>query len=179
MPSIWIIGYILCGSKVPWTFNVFATNSSQHGITLIFFDWFINLCPFRSNNVEERKKYDRLATQCRQSPQAHVHIFSSMHTSGEQLAQITGVAAILKYSIPKTWINSRINWVYCRCDLTQKVHTLLTRFRVLYAISLWIFICVVGSGVSGDKIWMKLQIYVCLREPNTRVLNTTRQVAVI
>jgi protein pelota len=55
---------------------------------------------FRSADIQERKKYIRLVDQVRQLG-AKVLIFSSLHTSGEQLTQLTGIAAILHYGMPE------------------------------------------------------------------------------
>lgn len=56
-------------------------------------------CPSRSNNIAERKKYIALVEQVRLMGGA-VLVFSTMHTSGEQLTQLTGVAAILHFPLP-------------------------------------------------------------------------------
>ena len=53
---------------------------------------------FRSRNNEQRKKYVKLAEQAKNQT-VNVMIFSSMHVSGEQLGQLTGIAAILRYPI--------------------------------------------------------------------------------
>lgn len=47
-----------------------------------------------------RKKYVNLVNSVKGSG-GTVHIFSSMHASGEQLAQLTGVAAILRFPLPE------------------------------------------------------------------------------
>lgn len=54
---------------------------------------------FRSQNVEIRKKYVKLVESVRDQ-NGTVLIFSSMHVSGEQLAQLTGCAAILRFPMP-------------------------------------------------------------------------------
>ncbi|EGF81607.1 hypothetical protein BATDEDRAFT_36854 [Batrachochytrium dendrobatidis JAM81] len=54
---------------------------------------------FRSANVTERKKYINLVETVRAAG-GNVLIFSSLHTSGEQLTQLTGVAAILHFPLP-------------------------------------------------------------------------------
>ncbi|KZT62920.1 hypothetical protein CALCODRAFT_462265 [Calocera cornea HHB12733] len=51
---------------------------------------------FRSSDVKERKRYVELVERVRQSG-GEVLIFSSMHESGQQLNQLTGVAAILTF----------------------------------------------------------------------------------
>ncbi|XP_042514409.1 protein PELOTA 1 isoform X1 [Macadamia integrifolia] len=54
---------------------------------------------FRNANVETRKQYVNLVSSVKDSG-GTVHIFSSMHVSGEQLAQLTGIAAILRFPLP-------------------------------------------------------------------------------
>ncbi|CAB3401866.1 unnamed protein product [Caenorhabditis bovis] len=54
---------------------------------------------FRSQDIETRRKYVKLAESVREQ-NGKVHIFSSMHVSGEQLAQLTGCAAILRFPMP-------------------------------------------------------------------------------
>ena len=54
---------------------------------------------FRNSDVATRKKYVALV----ESVRAHggkVYVFSSMHVSGQQLQQVSGVAAILRYPLP-------------------------------------------------------------------------------
>lgn len=53
---------------------------------------------FRSRNIEQRKKYVQLVEKAKDQ-NVNVLIFSSMHVSGEQLGQLTGIAAILRYPI--------------------------------------------------------------------------------
>ncbi|KAG8949312.1 Translation factor pelota [Tulasnella sp. 424] len=53
---------------------------------------------FRSNKVEERKKYVALVESVKQKG-GEVLIFSSMHESGQQLNQLTGIAAILTFPL--------------------------------------------------------------------------------
>nr|CAH8838040.1 unnamed protein product [Trichobilharzia regenti] len=55
---------------------------------------------FRSRNLEERKRYVELVDQVKEN-QGTVRIFSSLHISGEQLNQLSGVAAILRFPIPE------------------------------------------------------------------------------
>ena len=55
---------------------------------------------FRSASVEARKRYVRLVDEARAGGAA-VHIFSSMHVSGEELQQLTGIAAILRFPMPE------------------------------------------------------------------------------
>jgi len=54
---------------------------------------------FRSSNVQTRKKYVNLVETVRQNG-GETFIFSSMHVSGSQLQQVSGVAAILRYPLP-------------------------------------------------------------------------------
>ncbi|KXJ82084.1 hypothetical protein RP20_CCG015627 [Aedes albopictus] len=51
-------------------------------------------------DVATRKEYVQLVDSVRDSG-GEVKIFSSMHVSGEQLAQLTGVAAILRFPMPE------------------------------------------------------------------------------
>uniref|UniRef100_A0A182W6Q4 Protein pelota homolog n=1 Tax=Anopheles minimus TaxID=112268 RepID=A0A182W6Q4_9DIPT len=55
---------------------------------------------FRCQDVATRKEYVQLVESVRDSG-GEVKIFSSMHVSGEQLAQLTGVAAILRFPMPE------------------------------------------------------------------------------
>ncbi|KAK4469228.1 hypothetical protein MN116_006573 [Schistosoma mekongi] len=55
---------------------------------------------FRSRNLSERRKYVELVDQVKDN-QGTVRIFSSLHVSGEQLNQLSGVAAILRFPIPE------------------------------------------------------------------------------
>ncbi|KAL3945910.1 MAG: hypothetical protein SGBAC_000061 [Bacillariaceae sp.] len=55
---------------------------------------------FRSSNVKTRKEYVTLVEEARAAG-ATVFIFSSMHLSGQQLQQVSGVAAILRYPLPE------------------------------------------------------------------------------
>ncbi|XP_011044764.1 PREDICTED: protein PELOTA 1 [Populus euphratica] len=55
---------------------------------------------FRNADIPMRKKYVNLVNSVKDSG-GTVHIFSSMHASGEQLAQLTGVAAILRFPLPE------------------------------------------------------------------------------
>ncbi|KAI8988204.1 protein pelota [Mycotypha africana] len=54
---------------------------------------------FRSADIATRKKYVVLVEQVREQ-HGTVHVFSSLHPSGEQLNQLTGVAAILNFPLP-------------------------------------------------------------------------------
>ncbi|XP_055681138.1 protein pelota [Lutzomyia longipalpis] len=55
---------------------------------------------FRCQDFNQRKEYVRLVDAVRESG-GEVKIFSSMHISGEQLAQLTGIAAILRFAMPE------------------------------------------------------------------------------
>nr|CAG4645566.1 EOG090X07BV [Lynceus sp. MCZ IZ 141354] len=55
---------------------------------------------FRSQSVEERKRYVSLVDSVRESG-GIARIFSSLHVSGEQLAQLTGIAAVLRFPMPE------------------------------------------------------------------------------
>ncbi|KFK29276.1 hypothetical protein AALP_AA7G112300 [Arabis alpina] len=54
---------------------------------------------FRNSDVKARKKYVNLVESVKDSG-GEVFIFSSMHVSGEQLAQLTGIAALLRFPLP-------------------------------------------------------------------------------
>ncbi|KAL8110909.1 protein PELOTA 1-like [Apium graveolens] len=54
---------------------------------------------FRNSDVGTRRKYVDLVDSVKHSG-GTAHIFSAMHASGEQLAQITGIAAILRFPMP-------------------------------------------------------------------------------
>ncbi|KAI8377504.1 protein pelota [Radiomyces spectabilis] len=54
---------------------------------------------FRSADVATRRKYVELVEQVRATGGV-VRVFSSLHVSGEQLNQLTGVAAILNFPVP-------------------------------------------------------------------------------
>ncbi|XP_022718523.1 protein PELOTA 1-like isoform X2 [Durio zibethinus] len=54
---------------------------------------------FRNSDVVTRQKYVNLVNSVKDSG-GTAHIFSSMHVSGEQLAQLTGIAAILRFPLP-------------------------------------------------------------------------------
>eukprot|EP00455_Lapot_gusevi_P009511 TRINITY_DN1426_c0_g1_i3.p1 TRINITY_DN1426_c0_g1~~TRINITY_DN1426_c0_g1_i3.p1 ORF type:complete len:395 (+),score=98.42 TRINITY_DN1426_c0_g1_i3:124-1308(+) len=54
---------------------------------------------FRCADVRTRRKYVDLVESVRENS-GDVKIFSTLHVSGEQLAQITGIAAILRFPLP-------------------------------------------------------------------------------
>ena len=55
---------------------------------------------FRSQDVKERKRYVALVDSVRENG-GDVRMFSSLHVTGEQLDQMTGVAAILRFPVPE------------------------------------------------------------------------------
>uniref|UniRef100_A0A674P927 Protein pelota homolog n=1 Tax=Takifugu rubripes TaxID=31033 RepID=A0A674P927_TAKRU len=56
-------------------------------------------CAARHQDVPTRSRYVRLVDNVRDNG-GNVRIFSSLHVSGEQLTQLSGVAAILRFPIP-------------------------------------------------------------------------------
>ena len=54
---------------------------------------------FRASDPRERRKYVDLVESVRENA-GRVYVFSSLHVSGEQLKQLTGVAALLRYPLP-------------------------------------------------------------------------------
>jgi protein pelota len=54
---------------------------------------------FRASDVKTRQRYVQLVEGVRQNG-GHTYVFSSMHVSGQQLQQVSGVAAILRYPLP-------------------------------------------------------------------------------
>ncbi|KAI3975339.1 hypothetical protein MKX01_033579 [Papaver californicum] len=54
---------------------------------------------FRNSNTATRQRYVELVNSIKGSG-GNAFIFSSMHVSGEQLAQLTGIAAILRFPLP-------------------------------------------------------------------------------
>ncbi|CAN6215287.1 unnamed protein product [Urochloa humidicola] len=54
---------------------------------------------FRNADIATRQKYVNLVQGVKKYG-GTVHIFSSMHVSGDQLAQLTGIAAILRFPLP-------------------------------------------------------------------------------
>jgi len=54
---------------------------------------------FRNSDVKTRRKYVELVESVRANG-GEVFVFSSMHVSGQQLQQVSGVAAILRYPLP-------------------------------------------------------------------------------
>lgn len=74
--------------------HVERANESQAIETLLISD---NL--FRCQDIQQRKRYVNLVDSVRDNG-GEVKIFSSMHVSGEQLGQLTGVAALLRFPMP-------------------------------------------------------------------------------
>ena len=54
---------------------------------------------FRASNIKTRRQYVDLVESVRANG-GNVYVFSSMHISGQQLQQVSGVAAILRYPLP-------------------------------------------------------------------------------
>jgi len=54
---------------------------------------------FRSADLKTRRKYVQLVESVRENG-GQVYIFSSMHVSGQQLQQVSGVAALLRFPLP-------------------------------------------------------------------------------
>jgi len=54
---------------------------------------------FRSSDVQTRKTYVDLVESVRENG-GQVRVFSAMHVSGEQLAKLSGVAALLRFPLP-------------------------------------------------------------------------------
>jgi len=54
---------------------------------------------FRNADLLKRKDYVKLVENVRESG-GQVYVFSSMHVSGQQLNQVSGVAALLRYPLP-------------------------------------------------------------------------------
>ncbi|RHY23432.1 hypothetical protein DYB32_009203 [Aphanomyces invadans] len=55
---------------------------------------------FRSQDVQTRRKYVTLVEKVRENG-GLVRVFSSLHVSGEKLAQLSGIAAILRMPLPE------------------------------------------------------------------------------
>jgi stalled ribosome rescue protein Dom34 len=64
----------------------------------------VNVLPadelFRINNVAKRKKYADLVEGVREAG-GEALLFSSMHVSGEQLNNLSGIAAVLRFPLPE------------------------------------------------------------------------------
>lgn len=75
--------------------HVYEANESQAIETLMISDKL-----FRCQDVQLRKEYVALVDSVRDNG-GDVRIFSSMHVSGEQLDQLTGIAAILRFPMPE------------------------------------------------------------------------------
>eukprot|EP00615_Pteridomonas_danica_P006914 CAMPEP_0114347450 /NCGR_PEP_ID=MMETSP0101-20121206/13896_1 /TAXON_ID=38822 ORGANISM="Pteridomonas danica, Strain PT" /NCGR_SAMPLE_ID=MMETSP0101 /ASSEMBLY_ACC=CAM_ASM_000211 /LENGTH=225 /DNA_ID=CAMNT_0001484739 /DNA_START=666 /DNA_END=1343 /DNA_ORIENTATION=- len=55
---------------------------------------------FKSCDIATRTKYVKLCESVKKHD-GKVHIFSSLHVSGEQLGQVSGIAAILRFPMPE------------------------------------------------------------------------------
>lgn len=55
---------------------------------------------FRATRIADRKKYVKLVDDVKAN-RGEVYLFSSMHVSGQQLDNMSGIAAILRYPIPE------------------------------------------------------------------------------
>lgn len=55
---------------------------------------------FRSTRISDRKKFIQLVDDVKANG-GEVYLFSSMHVSGQQLDNMSGIAAILRYPIPE------------------------------------------------------------------------------
>merc|ERR1712061_712941 len=55
---------------------------------------------FRNANVGTRRQYVELTENVKDAGST-VHIFSSQHVSGQQLAQLSGIAAVLRFPLPE------------------------------------------------------------------------------
>lgn len=60
---------------------------------------------FRTHDLSMRKKYSQLMHQVKEY--AEVRVFSTMHALGQQLNQLSGIAAILKFEVPE--LNDRLS----------------------------------------------------------------------
>ncbi|XP_067009292.2 protein pelota [Anabrus simplex] len=77
------------------TRHVVKANEAEAIETLLISDTL-----FRVQDVELRKKYVSLAESVKELG-GTVKLFSSMHISGEQLNQLSGIAAILRFALPE------------------------------------------------------------------------------
>ena len=75
--------------------HVQAANEAKAISTLMISDEL-----FRADDVEKRSKYVALVDSVKENG-GNVQIFSSLHVSGEQLTQLSGIAAILRFGIPE------------------------------------------------------------------------------
>lgn len=77
-------------------YDYVVTANERHAVqTLLLSDHLFRA----SDSVETRKKYVNLVESVKENG-GDVKIFSSLHPSGEQLKQLTGVAAILRFPLP-------------------------------------------------------------------------------
>lgn len=75
--------------------HIIKANEAQAIETLLISDKL-----FRCQDIVLRKEYVKLVESARDSG-GDVKIFSSLHVSGEQLEQLTGIAAILRFPMPE------------------------------------------------------------------------------
>lgn len=91
--------YTVLGSEPDRAFygirHVEAANELQAVRTLLVSDSL-----FRAADVPTRKRYVGLVETATESG-AEVRIFSHLHTSGQRLAMLSGVAAILRFPLPE------------------------------------------------------------------------------
>mmetsp|Transcript_41874 Transcript_41874/g.118744 ORF Transcript_41874/g.118744 Transcript_41874/m.118744 type:complete len:442 (+) Transcript_41874:93-1418(+) len=77
---------------------------------------------FRASNVSTRRRYNHIVEAVKQAGGSEAHIFSSMHVSGEQLSQLSGIAAILRFPLPEVRFmrngKEKLSLV-CFCSLTS------------------------------------------------------------
>ena len=73
---------------------------------------------FRSQDIATRKKYVELVESVRERG-GTVYIFSTMHVSGQQLQQVSGVAAILRYPLPVREMKAFYQSFRCSLCLTS------------------------------------------------------------
>ena len=81
--------------RVTYGFRHVAHACEQHAIEKLLLTDDL----FRAQTVARRTQYVSLVEQARDAGAA-VHIFSSLHVSGEQLSRLSGVAAILRFPMP-------------------------------------------------------------------------------
>lgn len=87
---------IQCPARAYYGFEHVERANHAHAIeTLLVSDQL-----FRSCDLAARKQYVALVDSVRDNG-ANVHIFSSLHVSGEKLDQLSGIAAILRYPMPE------------------------------------------------------------------------------
>ncbi|XP_020616695.1 protein pelota homolog isoform X3 [Orbicella faveolata] len=88
---------LLCWSQCCCTFSmahIERANEAMAVETLLVTDEL-----FRSTDLPTRKRYVKLVENVKDNG-GDVRVFSSLHVSGEQLGQLSGVAAILRFPMP-------------------------------------------------------------------------------